>query len=133
MPPEISTDPARLDVDFIYAFLSHAYWAKDRSRETVETCIRHSLNFGVYLAGKQIGYARVVTDYAVFAYLMDVFIVEEYRGIGYSKNLVAFILAYPALQKVQTWRLATSDAHRLYQKFGFGPLAFPEKMMERKA
>lgn len=132
MAPEIATDPARLHVDFIHDFLSQSYWAKGRSRETVETCIRHSLNFGVYLDGTQIGYARVVTDYVVFAYLMDVFIAEEYRGKGYSKKLMAFILEYPALRNVQTWRLATSDAHSLYRQFGFGPLAFPEKMMERK-
>ncbi len=132
MVPEIATDPARLDVDFIHLFLKKSYWAKGRSRETVETCIRHSLNFGVYLHGRQIGYARVVTDYAVFAYLLDVFIAEAYRRKGSAKKLMAFIMSYPPLQNVQTWRLATSDAHELYRKFGFGPLAFPEKMMERQ-
>ena len=132
MPLEITTDTARLDVAFIHRFLTQSYWAKGRSRETVETCIRHSLNFGVFLDGKPIGYARVVTDYAVFAYLMDLFIIEEHRGKGYSKMLLEAILQHEALQALPTWRLATSDAHGLYQKFGFGPLQAPQKMMERK-
>ena len=97
------------------------------------TCIRHSLNFGLYLSGKQIGYARVVTDYAVFAYLMDVFIAEAHRGKGYGKELIAAVLNHEDLKQMPTWRLATSDAHLLYEKFRFGPLAHPEKMMERKA
>lgn len=132
MDAEISTDPSRLDSHFIQTFLTQTYWAKGRSRETVETCIRHSLNFGVYLAGKQIGYARVVTDYAVFAYLMDVFIEEAQRSKGYGKQLVHFVLHCEALAQVQHWKLATTDAHGLYESFGFHALAHPEKNMELK-
>ncbi|RYD52253.1 MAG: N-acetyltransferase [Sphingobacteriales bacterium] len=130
--PECSADPCLLDVDFIHDFLRASYWAKDCSRQTVETCIRNSVNIGMYLSGTQIGYARVVTDQAVFAYLMDVFIAESYRGRGYGEQLVAFVLNYEPLRHVKTWRLATTDAHELYRKFGFQALAYPEKMMEWK-
>lgn len=132
MSLQISTDPTRLDLDFIHTFLTQSYWAKNRSRKTVETCIQYSINFGVYLNGSQIGYARVVTDRAVFAYLMDLFIAGPHRGQGYAHELMTFILKHESLQNIPTWRLATSDAHALYEKFGFTPLAFPEKMMERK-
>ncbi len=130
MHAEISTDPSRLDVPFIQSFLTQTYWAKARSREMVETCIRHSLNFGVYLSGRQIGYARVVTDYAVFAYLMDVFIEEAQRGKGCGKQLVHFVLHCEELRLVQHWKLASSDARGLYELFGFHALSHPEKNME---
>lgn len=126
----ISTEKNLLDPAYITAFLSQTYWAKGRSLETVLTCIEHSLNFGVYLDGKQIGYARVVTDYAQFAYILDVFIDEKYRGFGYSKLLMNFLLEHEALSQVKTLRLATADAHELYRKFGFGALSKPENMME---
>lgn len=99
--------------------------------EDMETIIRHSLNFGVYLGEQQIGYARVVTDYVQFAYLLDVFIDPAHRGKGYSKQLVRYLLDFPAVQHVKVWRLATSDAHMLYAQFGFQPLAKPENLMER--
>lgn len=128
---EISTDKSRLDVDFIQGFLKEIYWAKGRTVEEVQITIDNSMCFGVYLEGNQIGFARLVTDYAVFAYLMDVFIIDGYRGKGYSKILMQAIMDEPRLQKIQIWRLATSDAHSLYEKFGFWQLAHPEKLMEK--
>lgn len=127
----ISTDKQLLQPGFIHQFISASYWAKGRTMEAIMNCIEHSLNFGVYVNGKQIGYARVVTDYTVFAYLMDLFIDEAYRGKGYSKQLVSYILEHPELKQVTTWRLATTDAHGLYEKFGFRALSKPENMMER--
>ena len=132
LTPEISKDQSRIDIDFVHAFLTDSYWAKGRSKEDVEQSVRNSVCYGMYMDNRQIGFARVVTDTVVFAYLMDVFIDPEFRGSGYGFELVDFILKDPALKKVQTWRLATSDAHGLYQKFGFQPLADPAKMMELK-
>ena len=127
----IHTDKEKLDIHFIHAFISTSYWAKGRTLDEVQMCIDNSLNFGVYLNGKQIGYARVVTDYIVFAYLMDVFIDKNYRNKGYSKLLMEFIFAHDLLKKVQGWKLKTTDAHFLYEKFGFKPLEQPERMMEK--
>ncbi|MES2478840.1 MAG: GNAT family N-acetyltransferase [Bacteroidota bacterium] len=127
---EIDTDKNRLDVSFIHEFISNSYWAAGRSIEDVQTCIDHSLNFGVYLAEKQIGYGRLVTDYTQFAYLMDVFIDKNHRGKGYSKQLMKYMLELKALSAVKVWRLATTDAQGLYAQFGFSPLAHPEKQME---
>lgn len=126
----ITSDKNQLDLEFITTFIAQSYWAKDRTLETMQTLIDNSLNFGVFLSGKQIGYARVVTDYGQFAYLMDVFIDKEYQGLGYSKILMKHILENEALKNVKVWRLATSDAHELYRKFGFTELAKPENMME---
>jgi len=126
----ITSDKNRLDLEFITDFISQTYWAKDRSLETMQTCVDNSLNFGVFLDKKQIGYARVVTDYGQFAYLLDVFIDEKYQGLGYSKMLMKHILENELLKNVKVWRLATSDAHELYRKFGFTELAKPENMME---
>ncbi|MEL1245649.1 GNAT family N-acetyltransferase [Flavobacterium sp. DGU11] len=128
---EISTDKSRLNVPFIQSVLTELYWAKGRTIEEVQTTIDHCLCFGVYLDKEQIGFARIVTDYAVFAYLMDVFIVEEHRGKGYSSQLMEAMMNEPSLQKIQIWRLATTDAHFLYKKFGFTELAHPEKLMEK--
>jgi GNAT superfamily N-acetyltransferase len=97
----------------------------------VQTCIDNSLNFGIYLNNQQIGCARVVTDYVAFAYLLDVFIIEQHQKQGYSTQLMEFILSYLELKSIKVWRLATTDAHYLYQKFGFTALKSPEKMMER--
>ncbi|MES2381331.1 MAG: GNAT family N-acetyltransferase [Bacteroidota bacterium] len=127
----ITTDTEKLDITFIHHFISNTYWAKGRTVAEVKTCIENSFNFGIYLNNQQIGYARVVTDYVAFAYLMDVFITEEHRNKGYSSRLMDFILQHEALEKVKVWRLATTDAHFLYEKFGFKPLKSPEKMMER--
>jgi len=127
----ISTDKDKLDISFIHKFLTNTYWAKGRTLEEVKTTIENSFCFGIYTNGKQIGFARVVTDYVVFAYIMDVFIVEEQQGKGYSSLLMDKLLNEPAFKKVKTWRLATADAHFLYEKFGFGALANPEKQMEK--
>ena len=127
----VSTDKSQLDVPFIQNFLKDIYWAAGRTIEEVQTTIDASFCFGIYLDGKQIGFARVVTDYVVFAYLMDVFIDENHRGKGYSSILIDAMMNEPQLQEVKIWRLATSDAHFLYEKFGFKALAHPEKMMEK--
>lgn len=128
---EISKDKNKLDVPFIQNFLKDIYWAAGRTIEEVQRTIDASVCFGIYLNGKQIGFARVITDYVVFAYLMDVFISEEFRGNGYSSLLIEKMMNDPELQEVKIWRLATTDAHFLYQKFGFTALAHPEKMMEK--
>ena len=127
----ISTDKNKLDVPFVQNFLKDIYWAAGRTMEEVQTTIDASFCFGIYLDDQQIGFARVVTDYVVFAYLMDVFIDEKYRGKGYASVLIDAMMKEPQLQQVKIWRLATSDAHFLYEKFGFKPLATPEKMMEK--
>jgi len=129
---EISNDRERLDIDLIHRFLNQdSYWARGIPRPVVAESIRNSLCFGVYDgSGKQVGFARVVTDHAVIAYLADVFIVPEHRGRGVSKFLMGTILAHPRLQGLRRWMLATFDAHGLYQQFGYRPLANPEYWME---
>jgi GNAT superfamily N-acetyltransferase len=127
----ISTDPARLDVDAIHAYLSRSYWAAGRSREAVAKSIQHSLCFGVYKGGAQVGLARVLTDYVVYAYLMDVYVLEEHQGQGLGKWLIATVTSHPDLQGIRRWTLATRDAHGLYRQFGFKALAEPERWMER--
>lgn len=119
---EISTDPSRLDIDLIYAFLRTSYWAEGRRRSVVERAIRHSLCFGAFLHGRQVGFARVVTDHAVFAYLMDVFVLPEHRGQGIARTLMRTILAHPDLQNLRVFLLGTKDAHGLYRQFGFQAL-----------
>lgn len=127
----ISTDKTKLDVPFIQDFLKDIYWAAGRTIDEVQTTIDSSFCFGIYLDDVQIGFARVVTDYVVFAYLMDVFIAKEHRGNGYSSILIDAMMNEPVLKNIKIWRLATSDAHFLYEKFGFSALAHPEKMMEK--
>lgn len=127
----ISTDKDKLDVPFIHNFLKETYWAKGRTIEDVQTTIDSSFCFGVYWNDEQIGFARLTTDYVVFAYLMDVFIIDEHRGKGYSSLLMNAIMNEPRLNQVKIWKLATSDAHFLYEKFGFKALANPEKLMEK--
>jgi GNAT superfamily N-acetyltransferase len=128
----VSTDKTKLDIPFIQSFLKDIYWAAGRTIDEVQTTIDNSFCFGIYLDNQQIGFARVITDYVVFAYVMDVFIDEKYRGKGYSSVLIEKMMNEPKLQQVKIWRLATRDAHFLYEKFGFTPLAFPEQMMEKK-
>lgn len=128
----VSTDKTKLNVPFIQNFLKDIYWAKGRTIEDVQTTIDNSFCFGIYLNDTQIGFGRVITDYVVFGYLMDVFIVEEHRGKGYSTILISAMMNEPLLKNIKIWRLATSDAHFLYEKFGFKALANPEKMMEKK-
>ena len=128
----ISTDQGRLDVPAIHAFLSTAYWAEGIPIEIVRRSIEHSLAFGLYHGERQIGFARVVTDYATFAYIGDVFVLEDYRGRGLARWLMEVIAAHPRLQGLRGWLLATRDAHRLYRTVGFTPLAIPERWMERR-
>jgi GNAT superfamily N-acetyltransferase len=127
----VSTDKTKLNVPFIQDFLKDIYWSAGRTIDEVQTTIDSSVCFGIYLDDKQIGFARVITDYVVFAYVMDVFIDEEHRGNGYSSILIGAMMNEPVLKEVKIWRLATSDAHFLYEKFGFKALAHPEKMMEK--
>lgn len=128
----ISTDRDRLDIPMIHQFLSErSYWAKGRSLETVQQSIENSLCFGVYDdSGKQLGFARVATDYAVFGWLMDVFILEEYRGKGLGKLLIKEVTEHPALKNLRRIGLGTADAHGLYEQYGFTGLSKPENMME---
>ncbi len=126
---EISTDPARLDIDVIHGFLRSSYWAAGRPRSVIERSITNSLCFGVYLAGRQVAFARVVSDRAVFAYLMDVFVVPEFQGRGISKALMRAVLEHPELQTLRVFLLATRDAHGLYAQFGFRPLTKPNRWM----
>jgi GNAT superfamily N-acetyltransferase len=127
----ISTDPARLDLDAITEMLSRAYWAQGRTRAMIARYVEHSLVFGVYDGEKQIGLARIVSDYTTFAWLCDVFIYEDYRGLGLGKWLMETILSHPELQGLRRFMLATRDAHGLYAQYGFTPLASPERWMEK--
>lgn len=130
----ISTDRDRLDIDAIHGFLSEeSYWARNRSREQTETAIKNSLPFGLFKGENLVGFARVVTDFATFAYLGDVFVTEEFRGRGLSKWLMRVIVEHPDLQGFRRWILATRDAHTLYEKFGFHGLVHPERWMEKPA
>ena len=131
----ISTDQKNLDIDLIVDFLQHkSYWANTRSRETIEKSINHSLCFGLYNhENSQIGFARVISDFAVFAWVLDVFILETYRGKGLAKLLLQEITVHPDLQGLKRWGLATKDAHGLYQQFGFTALANPVNIMEKLA
>ena len=127
---EVSTDKDRLDVDVIHGFLARSYWSPGIPRAVVERAIRNSLCFGVYRGATQVGYARVVTDKATFAYLADVFILEAHRGIGLSKLLMQCIVGHEELQGLRRFLLGTRDAHGLYRRFGFGSLAYPSRLME---
>ena len=127
----ISTDPARLDLDAITEMLTRAYWAQGRTRDMVARYVQHSLVFGIYDGTRQIGLARIVSDYTTFAWLCDVFIHEDYRGHGLGKWLMQTIHSHPDLQGLRRWLLATRDAHGLYQQFGWEPLDHPERWMHK--
>ena len=128
----ISTDRSRLNVELIHDFLSRtSYWATGRTRDVVQRSIENSLPFGIYKGSDQIGFARIVTDYATFAWVADVFVLPEHRGQGLSKWLMEVILSHPELQGFRRWVLATKDAHSLYARFGFIALHRPERWMER--
>ena len=130
----ISTDKNRLQIEVVQSFLrDESYWANNRTIEQTQTAIENSLCFGVYQADKQIGFARVVTDFATFAYIGDVFILQEFRGQGLSKWLMEVMLNHPHLQGLRRWVLATKDAHGLYEQFGFHGLKFPDRWMELPA
>jgi GNAT superfamily N-acetyltransferase len=126
---EISTDPVRLDVGLVCEFLQSSYWASGRRRSVIERSMKNSLCFGAYLGARQVAFARVVSDRAVFAYLMDVFVLPEFRGRGISRALMRAIVDHPELQHLRVFLLATRDAHGLYSKFGFRPLAEPDRWM----
>lgn len=126
----ISTDRERLILDVIHGFLTNSYWAKNIPREVVARSIEHSLCFGIYEGGTQIGFARVVSDFATVAYLGDVFVLESHRGRGLSKWLMECVMQHPALQNLRRWILLTRDAHGLYSQFGFTPVPAPERYME---
>ena len=127
----ISTDEERFDLDMVHGFLTESYWAEGISREVVARSIQNSLCFGVFGDGKQIGFARVISDYATFAYIGDVFVLESYRGHGLGKWLMECVIGHPWLQGLRRWTLLTRDAHGLYGQFGFTPLKRPERYMER--
>lgn len=131
---EIDTDRSRLRVDVIHAFLrDESYWARERTLEQTKTAIQNSICFGLYRGERQIGFARVVSDKATFAYVGDVFVIEEFRGRGLSKWLMQVIVEHPDLQGLRRWVLATRDAHGLYRQFDFAELRFPERWMEKTA
>lgn len=127
----ITTEKSRLDVDRIHRYLSEeSYWAKKIPRDLVALSIEHSLCFGAFAGAEFAGFARVITDYSVFAYIADVFVLEEHRGRGVAAMIMRAIREHPALQRLRRWHLVTTDAHGLYAHFGFKPLAHPERHME---
>lgn len=128
---KVTSSHADLDLNVIHAFISESYWAKNIPISTVKKAISNSLVFGAYsTSGHQVGFARVITDKATFAYLGDVFVLEEFRGLGISKLLMKSVCEYPDLQGLRRFMLATSDAHGLYTQFGFTPLEKPETFMQ---
>ena len=132
----LTTDPARVDLDAVHAYLSRSYWASGIPREVVRRSIEHSLNFSLWHepAGgtpRQVGFSRVITDYATFLYLGDVYVLEEFRGRGLSTWMMEVITDHPELQGFRRWALLTRDAHGLYERFGWKPLAKPDRWMER--
>jgi GNAT superfamily N-acetyltransferase len=129
-PYAISTDPAKIDVEVVHAFLTRSYWARGIPRNTVALSLENCLPFGMYYSGKQVGGARVITDCATFAYLDDVFILQEHRGKGLGRWLLKCIMGHPDLQGLRYWHLRTDNAHGLYRGFGFVPIGCPEWSME---
>lgn len=126
----VSTDPVRLDPDAIHRYLSRSYWAKEIPLEVVRRSLEGSLCFGLYHDSRQIGFARVITDRATFAYLGDVYVLEEHRGRGLGKWLMDAVFAHPALTGLRRFVLVTRDAHALYERYGFSPLRNPAGYME---
>lgn len=126
----VSTDPARLDLEAVHAFLSRSYWAQGIPRETVARSLSHSLCFGLYHGAQQIGLARVISDFTTYGYLCDVYILESHRGKGLATWLVECVLRHPDLQGLRRFNLVTRDAHGLYRKFGFVEPAHPGRYME---
>ncbi|NVK64067.1 MAG: GNAT family N-acetyltransferase [Flavobacteriales bacterium] len=128
----ITKDKSTLDIAMIVDYLQNSYWGKERSAETIERSIEHSICFGAYLDGQQIGFARVVSDQSVFAYIMDVFILDDYKGCGYGTAIMEAVMTDQLLVDVENWQLRTLDAHELYKKFGFTELEFPERSMAKR-
>lgn len=131
-PYLVSDDPAKLDVELACDYLRGSYWASDVPRTEILSSIENSLTFGLYQGGGQIGFARVITDYARFAYLADVFVLQEHCGRGLGRWLVECVLDHPDLRTVRKWTLATRDAHRFYRDLGFTEVDAPDWLMERK-
>jgi GNAT superfamily N-acetyltransferase len=130
-PYRISTDPSQLDLSVVHGFLTTCYWAVGIPLDVVRRSIEHSLPFGLYDGERQIGFARVITDYATYAYIGDVFVLPDHRGRGLGHWLIETIVAHPDLQGLRRWSLATRDAHALYRSVGFTSLGAPERWMER--
>lgn len=129
---KITSDPNDLDIELVHSFISKSYWAKNIPLETLKKSIENSLVFGAYNGfGEQIGFARVITDKATFAYLGDVFVLETFRGLGISKLLMEAVVSHPDLQGLRRFMLATSDAHGLYEQFGFQSVENPEILMQK--
>jgi GNAT superfamily N-acetyltransferase len=128
---QISTDRSRLEPDVIHRFLTRSYWAAGIPIDVIKQSIENSLSFGLFKNNCQIGFARVITDYATYAYLADVFVLDEFRGEGLGKWLVEIVVSHPALLGLRRWMLATRDAHGLYKKYGFTELSQPERWMEK--
>lgn len=126
----VSTDKEKFNIDMIHSFLTNSYWAEGISREIIRRSIEGSLCFGVFENDRQVGFARMITDKATFAYLADVFIIKEYRGLGLSKWLMEVIMSHPGLQGLRRMMLATKDAHELYKKFGFTSLTNADRWMQ---
>jgi GNAT superfamily N-acetyltransferase len=125
----LTSDLARMDVDMIHAYLSRVYWSEGIPREVVERSLQNSLCFGVFFGTEQVGFARVITDFATFAYVADVFVLEQHRGRGLATWLMQFVMQHPRLRGLRRWALATRDAHGLYEKVGFR-LVNPDRWME---
>ena len=129
----LSDDPARIDVDAVHACLSRSYWAQGIPREVVARSLAHSLCFGIYApTGAQVGLVRVISDYATFAYLCDVYVLDEHRGRGLSKIALQLVTTHPRLQGLRRMQLVTQDAHGLYARFGFAVVEHPDRHMEKR-
>lgn len=126
----VTTDPARLDREAIHTFLARSYWAAGIPRDVVERAIDNSLCFGAFDGDRQVGFARVVSDRATYAYVSDVFVIESYRGRGVGKRLMSEIMSHPELQGLRRWTLFTRDAHELYRRYGFRGSRYPDRLME---
>lgn len=126
----VTTDRSSLDLDVIHDFLATSYWARGVPREVLARSMENSLCFGAFDEGRQVGFARVISDRATFAYICDVFALESHRGHGVGKSLMAAIMSHPELQGLRRWTLFTRDAHGLYRQFGFGAAGHPERLME---
>jgi GNAT superfamily N-acetyltransferase len=128
----ITTDPARLDLETVHGFLTGSYWAEGIPRETVARSIRHSICFGAFDGDRQVGFARVISDRATFAYVADVFVLDSHRGRGIGKRIMAAVTSHPELQNLRLWTLFTRDAHGLYRQVGFREARHPDRLMERR-